>query len=105
MISNYKLKLSKYFLKQLKYINNKDKKLLEKKLKLIKENPFRFENLSGYRFLYKVKLNLKNNSQRLIYCIFKPEKNNIYIYGFFLRGKDYKNFKKIFSDELRNIKK
>lgn len=105
MASNFKLIPSKYFLKQINDFSIKDKNQISDKLKLLKTNPFRYGTLEGYRFVFKIKLNLNNNYSRLIYAVYFPKKEDIRIFGIFERKNDYKDFKKTFKEDLRNLKK
>ncbi len=102
---NFNLIPTKFFQKQLEKLSKKEIEIIQKKLKLIKQNPFRFEKLEGYRFLFKIKVNVTNNYSRILYAVFKPNKNDITIYGIFPRKNNYQDIKRIFKDELNEISK
>lgn len=104
MVSEFKLIPSKYFLKQLENLNEKNKRTVEKKLEILKNNPFRYKPLSGYKHLFEVKMDVSNQYSRLIYAVFYPSDNSIRIFGIFDRGNNFKDFHKIFEEELKKIR-
>ena len=89
---NFKVIPTKYFLKQFSQLNKQEKDLINKKIEFLKENPFRFKKLVGFKNTFEIKITIKKSFSRLIYIIYKPEKNNITIFGIFNRGKDFKDY-------------
>ena len=98
MDSGFSLKFTQYFLKQWKGYDGKSRILIQDKLSLVKQNPFRFPRHVGYRFVFKVKLSIDNRYSRLMYAVFMPDAKHITILGVFDRKADYKDFERIFRD-------
>tara|TARA_Y100000034_G_scaffold100355_1_gene123627 strand:+ start:229 stop:531 length:303 start_codon:yes stop_codon:yes gene_type:complete len=84
---------SKPFLKQIKNLDDKSIKIIEEKIKLIKENPYRYKKLHSPSLsrVFRVRLNLSNQETRLIYVILEP---NIILVCLLERKKDYKDLEK-----------
>ena len=97
MASDFALKYSRFFEKQWLGYDEKTKQLIEDKLRLIKQNPFRYDTLEGYTRVRKIKLSIQGKYQRLLYALHMPENNQIFILGIFERDKDYKDFERKFS--------
>ncbi len=97
MDSTYKLLFSEYFEHQFKKI--KKKTLVEDKLRLLKQNPFRFKGLTGYHLVFEIKLRL-NGYQRLIYTVNVKEKN-ILVFGLFPRKHEFKDFQRFYDRVMR----
>ncbi|MFH1257636.1 MAG: hypothetical protein ABIG96_01060 [Candidatus Micrarchaeota archaeon] len=68
---SYELKSSSLFLEQLKTISPHGKMLIESKLDLIKQNPFRFKRIHSRKFsqVFRIRLNLDGKDCRLIFVI------------------------------------
>ncbi len=96
----FRFKFTKYFSEQWQSYDESTQKSIQKKLNLVKQNPFRFEKLEGYRFVFKIKISVEDNYSRLIYAVFMPDQEHITILGIFDRKVGYKDFDRIFS-ELR----
>jgi len=96
----FSLKFTRYFQKQWDKYDKKNQKLIKNKLKLIKENPFRFPRHKGYRFVFKVKLSIEARYSRLMYAVFMPDSKHITILGIFDREAEYKDFEKIFKNKI-----
>jgi mRNA-degrading endonuclease RelE of RelBE toxin-antitoxin system len=94
----FETKPTKFFLSQLKKLTLKEKRIISDKLKIIRENPFRYKKLKGYRNTFEVKLNFEDSYSRLIYCVFVPETNNITVFGIFKRRNDFKDFKNFYKN-------
>jgi mRNA-degrading endonuclease RelE of RelBE toxin-antitoxin system len=101
----FEIKPSIYFLDQIKSASDNDKKIIEQKLRLIKINPFRFDKLEGYKHVFKIRINFADQSNRLIYAAFYPMSQNVFVFGVFNRKKSYKDFKRIFSHDLKKLRK
>jgi mRNA-degrading endonuclease RelE of RelBE toxin-antitoxin system len=98
MDSRFELKFTQYFLKQWDSYDEKARRLIQDKLSLIKQSPFRFPKHEGYRFVFKVKLSIGNKYSRLMYAVFMPDTKHITILGIFDREADYRDFERIFGD-------
>jgi len=97
MALEFELKYTRFFEKQWLGYDEKTKHLIEDKLRLIKQNPFRYDTLEGYKRVLKVKLSIEGKYQRLLYAIHTPQTNQILILGIFEREKDYKDFERKFT--------
>ena len=95
---DFKFKFTKYFVQQWDSYDTKIKKLIESKLNLIKQNPFQYPKHEGYKFVFKVKINIKDNYSRLMYAVFMPDSKHITVLGVFDRNAVYKDFEKIFKE-------
>ena len=96
MTSKFELRYTRFFEKQWLGYDEKTKQLIEDKLILIKQNPFRYDTLEGYMRVRKVKLSLEGKYQRLLYALHMPEVNQIFILGIFDRDKGYEEFERKF---------
>ncbi len=69
----YVLKPTAFFLGQLDKLSDDSKKLLSQKLMLLKENPFRFKRIKGYKlFLFRIRFEDNRREKRLLYLVDKP---------------------------------
>lgn len=100
MESGFELRFTDYFLKQFGSYKEKEKGIINDKLSLIKEKPFRFERHEGFKFVFKVKITVDDKFSRLMYAVFYPDAEHITILGVFDRKADYKDFERVFK-ELR----
>jgi len=88
----YNLLPSEFFLQQLKELDYKSKRIIEEKLLLVKENPFRNKRIVGYNlFLFRIRFQDNKKEKRLIYLVDKP---NVKILCILDRDNDYKDLKK-----------
>ncbi len=101
MVLQFKLKFTQYFSKQWDGYSEKTREQIQKKLELLKQNPFRFPKQEGYHFVFKVKMEIEDTYSRLIYAVFMPDKEHITILGIFDRKADYKDFERIFNDLIK----
>ena len=101
MESTFKIVPTKLFLNQLAKLSQKEVELIESKLKLLKNSPFSYKKLQGYKNTFEVKLSISNNYSRLIYSVYIPEKNQITIFGIFKRKHDFKDFKRYYEDVFK----
>lgn len=98
MALKFNFKFTKFFLKQWDDYDKNIRDLIQDKLKLIKQNPFRFPRHTGYKFVFKVKLSVDKKYSRLMYAVFMPDSKHITILGIFDRDSSYKDFERIFED-------
>ena len=88
----YILKPSDFFLEQLDNISNESKKLIDKKLRLVKINPYRYKGVEGYRlFLFSIRFEDNRKEKRVVYLVDKPFVKVLCILD---RDKGYKDLKK-----------
>jgi len=97
MALEFELKYTRFFEKQWLDYDGKTKHLIEDKLRLVKQNPFRYDTLEGYKRVRRVKLSIEGKYQRLLYALHMPQTNQILILGVFEREKDYKDFERKFT--------
>lgn len=88
----YELKPSKIFLQQVEELSNEAKKIIENRLILAKQNPFRNKRIQGYNlFLFRIRFADHKREKRIIYQVDKPYLKLICILD---RDKEYKDLKK-----------
>lgn len=89
----YSIIPSSTILKQIKKLDKQTKQLIQNKIKLIKQNPYRFKKIHSkvYSKVFRVRLNLNNQETRLIYLIIEP---NILLVCLLARKTEYKNLEK-----------
>lgn len=88
----YNLLPSEFFLEQLDELTDKSKRIIEEKLLLIKENPYRHKRIQGYNlFLFRIRFEDNHKEMRLIYLVDKPDVKLLCILN---RDNDYKDLKK-----------
>jgi len=96
-MKEYELIPSKFFLKQLDLISVEALQIIESKLNLIKQNPFRFKRIKGYDlFLFRIRFQDRRKEKRIIYLVNKPKVKIICILD---RSNDYKDLKKFLNKE------
>ena len=90
---------SNHFLNQLKKINPNSRKIIEDKVELIKQNPYKYKRINSKKFskVFRVRLSIENQETRLIYVIIEP---NIILVCLLERKKDYKDLEK-YLDKLK----
>ena len=89
----FAVKLSPVMVEQLNTLDEKSKKTILEKIKLIEENPFHFKKIHSQRFrkVFRVRLNIQGKETRLIYVFIEP---NIIIVCLLERKRDYKDMEK-----------
>ncbi|MBI2547260.1 MAG: hypothetical protein HYW23_02330 [Candidatus Aenigmarchaeota archaeon] len=67
----YEIVASKTFIKQIENLPSKHKEQIDKKIDLIKQNPFRFKAIYAklYSRVFRVRLNIEGSETRLIYVV------------------------------------
>ncbi|MBU0957711.1 MAG: 8-oxoguanine DNA glycosylase, N-terminal domain-containing protein [Nanoarchaeota archaeon] len=90
---NYIIKALKFFEKQIKELDKESKKIIHEKIKLIKQNPFRYKKIHSKKYsrVFRIRFNLKQKETRLIYVVINP---NIILTCLLDRKKDYKDLEK-----------
>ncbi len=88
--TKYTLRPSHVFLEQIKELTVQEKYLVAEKLKLAKQNPFRYKSLHvpGLTKVFEIKITLKNQYRRLIYVV---DGNEILVEGIIDRKNDFKD--------------
>ncbi|MDD5111598.1 MAG: hypothetical protein PHG85_03570 [Candidatus Altiarchaeota archaeon] len=101
MASSFELQYTRFFEEQWLGFGEKARRLIQDKLRLVKQNPYRYETLEGYMRVRKVKLAIEGKYQRLLYALHMPDANQIFILGVFERDKGYEEFERKFSQLRR----
>jgi mRNA-degrading endonuclease RelE of RelBE toxin-antitoxin system len=91
------LQATRFFANQLVALTVKEKRVVQSKLDLIQQNPYRFKSLHSPRFLkvFRVPLNIQKRDSRLIYVVLKP---NIIIVCILERKNGYADLEKHLAD-------
>ena len=89
----FAVKLSPVMVEQLNTLDDKSKKTIWEKIKLIEENPFHFKKIHSQRFrkVFRVRLSIQGRETRLIYVVLEP---NIIIACLLERKRDYNDMEK-----------
>lgn len=88
----YIIRPSKFFLRQVDEITDEAAKLIDKKLRLAKINPYRFKRIHGYKlFLFRIRFEDSRKEKRVVYLVDKPYVKVICILD---RDKEYKDLRK-----------
>ena len=92
----YKIEALEIFREQIKNLDGKSKRIIEEKVQLIKENPFRFKKIHSRKYsrVFRVRLKIQNQETRLVYLIIQPR---IILVCLLKRKKDYKDLEKYLS--------
>lgn len=92
----FAVKLSPIIVEQLNSLDEKSKRLVWEKIKLIEENPFHFKKIHSqcFRKVFRVRISIQGKETRLIYIIIEP---NIIITCLLNRKNDYKDLEKYLS--------
>jgi len=90
---SYEIIPLKEFLNQLKSINPKYRRIIETKINLIKENPYRYKRIhsKNYSRVFRVRFSIENKETRLIYIILEP---SIILVCLLDRKRDYNDLEK-----------
>ncbi len=88
----YEIIPSRFFLEQIDELSDEAAKLIEKKLRLAKINPYRFKRIEGYKlFLFRIRFEDERKEKRVIYLVDKPKVKVLCILD---RGGEYKELRK-----------
>lgn len=89
----FEARLSKFLLRQMAELSEKERNLIFKKIGLIKRSPYRFKSIHSAQFskVFRVWVNLQGKSMRLIYAIVEP---NVLIACLIERNKGYSELEK-----------
>ena len=89
----YQIKALKSFEKQISKLDKKSKQIIEDKIQLIKQNPYRFKKIHSKKIsrLFRVRFSIGKKDTRLIYAIINP---NLILVCLLNRNKDYKDLEK-----------
>ncbi|MBI4360736.1 hypothetical protein HY572_03105 [Candidatus Micrarchaeota archaeon] len=87
------LQATPYFAEQIKDLTHKEKRIIQSKLDLIQENPYRFKRLHSNRFskVFRVALNVQQRDSRLVYVVLEP---NVIVVCILERKDQYRDLEK-----------
>ena len=85
---NFDLVSTEFFLNQIENLSETYKKQIQKKLELIKRNPFRFKGIHSEKFsrVFRVRMKIEGKEMRLIYAVVGTK---VIIAGLLDRSKEY----------------
>lgn len=97
---NYEIKALKIFQEQVSKLDEKSRRIVYDKIRLIKENPYHYKRIHSkyYSKVFRVRLSIQQKETRLIYVVLEP---NIILVCLLDRKKDYTDLEKY----LAKIKK
>ncbi len=88
----YEIIPSLFFLEQLDDLSDEAAELIERKIMLLKVNPYRFKKIEGYKlFLFRIRFEDDRKEKRVIYLVDKPQVKLLCILD---RSSEYKQLRK-----------
>ena len=93
---NFKIIPSNQFNNHIKQLDKKSKRIIHDKIRLIKENPYRYKIIRSKKYskVFRIRFSIDNRETRLIYVILEP---NIILVCLLDRKHDYKDLEKYLS--------
>ena len=90
---NYNVVSLGSFRKQVNKESEKSRKIIDDKIRLIEENPYRFKRIHSKKFgkAFRVRLNLDKREIRMVYVILEP---NVILVCLLERKNNYKDLEK-----------
>ena len=90
---SYTIKATEIFKEQVKDLDKKTRDIIKDKIRLIKENPYRYKKIHSRLFskVFRIRLNIRKKEARLIYVLIEP---NIILVCLLERKKEYKDLTK-----------
>jgi mRNA-degrading endonuclease RelE of RelBE toxin-antitoxin system len=87
---NFGLVSTEFFLSQVKNLSEKYKRQIQKKLELVKQNPFRFKNIHSKKFsrAFRIRMKIEGKEMRLVYVVVGTK---IIVAGLLDRSKEYRD--------------
>ncbi len=88
----FKVRVLEFAFEQIQALDEQSKRIISDKIRLIKQNPYRFKRIYGFKLqLFRVRLKVKGQQTRLIYAVVKPD---VIVICLLDRGKDYRDLGK-----------
>lgn len=88
----YELKTTNFFLRQIKELSPEAARIVQSRLDLARENPFRNKRVKGYNlFLFRIRFEDMRKEKRVVYLI---DGNEVWALFIIDRGNDYKDVEK-----------
>ncbi len=93
---NFEIKALKFFQEQISKLDEKLRRIIYDKIRLIKENPYRYKRIHSkqYSKVFRIRLSIQSKETRLIYVVIEP---NIILVCLLDRDKDYSDLEKYLS--------
>ena len=93
---SHEIKALKFFQQQISQLDEKSKRIIYDKIRLIKENPYRYKRIHSkqYSKVFRIRLSIQSKETRLIYVVIEP---NIILVCLLDRDKDYSDLEKYLS--------
>ncbi len=90
---SYNVKSLGIFERQVDRESQKSRRIISDKIRLIRENPYRFKRIHSKKFgkTFRIRLNLDKREVRMIYVILEP---NVILVCLLERKNDYKDLEK-----------
>ncbi|MFA4907385.1 MAG: hypothetical protein WC602_03880 [archaeon] len=90
---SFSVKTTNLFAAQFEKLDGKSKRIVQEKIELARENPFRFKRIHSKKFgkAFRVRLSLNGKETRLIYVVLEP---NIMLACLLERKNDYRDLEK-----------
>ncbi len=97
---SHEIKALKFFQEQISKLDEKSKRIIHDKIRLIKENPYRYKRVHSkqYSKVFRIRFSIQQKETRLVYVILEP---NIILVCLLDRKNDYDDLEKY----LAKIKK
>ena len=92
----YQIKALAFFLQQIKDLDDKSKRVINDKIELIKQNPYRYKRIHSQQYskVFRIRFSVQRKETRLIYVVIEP---NIILTCLLDRKHDYKDLEKYLS--------
>ncbi len=89
----YQIKALKFFVEQIKDLNEQSKRIINDKIELIKQNPYRYKRINSkqYSKVFRIRFSIEKRETRLIYVVIEPQ---IILVCLIDRKNDYKDLEK-----------
>ncbi len=95
----FKIQVTHFALEQIQNLDEKTKRVVEDKVRLLKTNPYRYKRLHGYGLkLFRIRLKVQHKESRLVYTVIEPD---VVLLCFLERDKDYRELERIVRDFIR----
>jgi|SRR3989344_2386906 len=90
---SYQIKALKFFIEQIKDLDDKSKRIINDKIELLKQNPYRNKRIhsKSYSKVFRIRFSIQKRETRLIYVVIEP---NIILVCLLDRKNDYKDLEK-----------
>ena len=89
----FEIRALRYFIEQISELDKKSKRIVEQKIQLIKQNPYRYKRIHSRKYsrVFRVRLSVDRKELRMVYAIVE---STIILICFLNRRKEYKDLEK-----------